>query len=121
MEKKIICITCPKGCTITVKGEPTQGKIDSVEGNECRRGLTYAESEFIHPVRILTSSVKTVGCDVPLLAVRTAAPIPKELVLEGMEEIKKIAVEGPVATGAVITANFLGTGVDLVAAGSIEE
>lgn len=120
MEKKIICITCPRGCVVTVKGDPAQNKIDSVEGNECRRGLTYAQNEFIHPVRILTSSVKTEGCAAPLMAVRTSAPIPKELLFDGMEEIKKITVKGPVATGDVIVANFLGTGADLVAAGSIE-
>lgn len=120
MEKKIICITCPKGCVITVNGDAEKGTIDSLEGNECRRGDTYARNEFIHPVRILTSSVKTEGCAVPLMAVRTSAPIPKELLFAGMEEIKKITVKAPVAVGDVLVENFLGTGVNLVAAGSIE-
>ena len=120
MEKKIICITCPRGCVVTVNGDPALKKVDSIVGNECRRGLTYAENEFIHPVRILTSSVKTEGCSVPLMAVRTTAPIPKELLFAGMEEIKKITVKAPVAVGDVLVENFLGTGVDLVAAGSLE-
>jgi CxxC motif-containing protein len=120
MEKKIICITCPKGCIVTVNGDPEKGTIDSLEGNECRRGDTYARNEFIHPVRILTSSVKTEGVAAPLMAVRTDAPIPKELLFAGMEEIKKITVKAPVAVGDVLVENFLGTGVNLVAAGSIE-
>ena len=54
------------------------------------------------------------------MAVRTNAPIPKELLFAGMEEIKKITVKAPVAVGDVLVENFLGTGVNLVAAGSIE-
>lgn len=28
-EKKIICITCPQGCIITVEGDAASGRIDS--------------------------------------------------------------------------------------------
>lgn len=118
--KDIICITCPQGCIIKVSGDPEKGEIVSCDGFKCKRGKTYAENEFVHPVRILTSSVKTVGASVPLVAVRTSAPIPKEMQMQAMEEVKKITISGKVIPGDVIVENFMGLGVDLVASGSVE-
>ena len=119
MTKDIICITCPQGCIIKVTGDPKAGTIESCEGFQCKRGKVYAENEFVRPLRILTSSVKVEGGDVPLVAVRTAAPIPKELQMQGMEEIKKITVKGKHAPGDVIVEDFLGTGVALVFSGAL--
>ncbi len=118
--KSIICITCPQGCVITVKGNPEEEIIDSVDGNKCSRGLTYAKDEFIHPVRILTSSARVSGLNVPLIAVRTSKPIPKELLFKGMEEIKKINITEKINTGDIIIHNFLGTEADLISSGSVE-
>lgn len=119
-EKKIICIICPQGCNITVRGDLDKGEIESIEGFTCKRGKNYAENEFIHPLRILTSSVKVEGASAPLVPVRTRTAIPKELLFKGMEEIRKITLNGKVECGDVIVENFLGTGVDLVASGSVE-
>ena len=118
--KDIICITCPQGCIIKVTGDPAKAEITSCEGFKCKRGKVYAENEFIHPLRILTSSVKTEGAKVPLVAVRTSAPIPKELQMTAMEDVKKITVKGPVTPGDVIVKDFLGTGTDLIASGCLE-
>ena len=117
-EKQIVCITCPQGCLITVRGDDKTGVIESVEGYTCPRGKAYAENEFSRPLRILTSSVKTEGSDVPLVPVRTRTAIPKELLFRGMEEIRKLTVKGAVACGDVIVSDFLGTGVDLIVSGS---
>ena len=94
-EKQIVCITCPQGCLITVCGDDMTGEIESVEGHSCPRGKAYAENEFSRPLRILTSSVKTEGSDVPLVPVRTRTAIPKELLFRGMEEIRKLTVKWP--------------------------
>ncbi|MBQ8339880.1 MAG: DUF1667 domain-containing protein [Clostridia bacterium] len=118
--KDIICITCPQGCIIKVSGDPAKGEIASCEGFKCKRGKVYAENEFIRPLRILTSSVKTSGAAVPLVAVRTSAPIPKEMQMEAMEEVKKITVSGKLVPGDVIVKNFMGTGADLVASGRLD-
>lgn len=119
-EKKIICIICPQGCNITVKGDADKGTIESIEGFTCNRGKVYAENEFVHPLRILTSSVKVEGASAPLVPVRTRTAIPKELLFQGMDEIRKLSLKGKVTCGDVIVANFLGTGVDLIASGSVE-
>ena len=73
---------------------------------------------FCRPLRILTSSVKTEGSDVPLVPVRTRTAIPKELIFTGMEAIRRLTVKGDVECGDVIVPDFLGTGVDLIASGS---
>ncbi|HOA84405.1 MAG TPA: DUF1667 domain-containing protein [Bacillota bacterium] len=117
--KKIICIICPQGCEVTVCGDKSSRTVESIKGFGCKRGKTYAENEFFAPVRILTSSVKTTNKQVPLVAVRTSKPIPKELLFAGMEEIKRLVVD-KVNSGDVIVPNFLGTGADLIASGSVE-
>jgi CxxC motif-containing protein len=111
--KKITCITCPLGCEITVEGEGET--IQSMTGQGCKRGEEYAKNEFIHPLRILTSTVKVTGASAPLAAVRSNKPMPKELLFRGMEEIRKIEARAPVKRGDVLISNILGTGVNIVA------
>ena len=118
MEKEIICTVCPMGCHIKVTGEGE--RIDSVEGFTCKRGETYARSEFSHPVRILTSTVKLSGAAEPLLAVRSSAPVPKELVAECIALLRKVQVTAPVKRHDVILSNVLGTGIDIISSDTAE-
>ena len=113
MIKEIICTVCPRGCRITVDGE--NNKINSIEGYGCKRGLEYAEAEFINPVRILTTLVKIEGKDNDLLPVRSNKLIPKNLIFNCVEEIKKVSVKLPIKMHDVIISNVCGTGVDIVA------
>ena len=114
-EKRVTCIICPQGCDIMVNGN---GEIiDSMAGQGCKRGEEYARDEFIHPLRILTSTVSVSGSAVPLVAVRTSKPIPRDLLFRGMEEIRKIKPKVPVNRGDVLLKDILGTGADLVATG----
>ena len=79
MNKEIICTVCPRGCHIMVEGDGEN--IKSVEGYSCKRGMDYASSEYAHPVRILTTTVKMDGIESDLLPVRSSKPIPKEMIL----------------------------------------
>jgi len=115
-EKIITCITCPVGCDILVRGEGET--ISHMEGCQCKRGEEYAQNEFIHPVRILTTTVKVEGADAPLVSVRSDKPVPKELLFECMNEIKAVTVEAPVSRYDVIIPNILGTGVNICATGT---
>ena len=114
-QKVITCTVCPLGCDITVTGEGEN--ITAIEGFSCRRGEEYARNEFVHPVRILTSSVRMTGGAEPLMPVRSAKPIPKELLLDCVEVLRTVSVEAPVHTGDVIVRDILGTGVDMIATG----
>jgi CxxC motif-containing protein len=115
MKKEIICTVCPMGCRMTVTGKGD--RIDSVEGNGCKRGFTYAQTEFAHPVRILTSTVKTGDPAAPLMPVRSSQPVPKEKMTEIMAAIREVRLSQPVRRYDVILPDVCGTGIDIVATG----
>ena len=113
MRKEIVCIVCPKGCKIRVEG--TAERVSSIEGNQCSRGYAYAESEFIDPCRILTSSVRLQGARRKMLPVRSSRAISKKQLMNCMELIRKAEVKAPVELHQVIIADILGTGADMIA------
>lgn len=113
MKKEIICTVCPRGCHIMVEGEGDQ--VISVVDYGCKRGLEYASSEYAHPVRILTTTVKMSGIENDLLPVRSNKPVPKEKLFDCMEAIRAMEVKLPVARYDVIIPNICGTGVDIIA------
>ena len=118
MEKEIICTVCPTGCTIKVVGD--EKSITSIEGYTCPRGKTYGEAEFLAPVRTLTSTALVEGGDSILVAVRSNKPLPKEKIFACMEQIHALRLTAPVACGDVLIPDILGTGVDIVATGSVK-
>ena len=116
--KEIVCVSCPKGCRITIqsKGE----EIISITGNDCPKGIKYAEGEFINPLRILPTTVKVIDGELPLVSVKTEKAIPKRLLLKAMTEIAEIEVKAPVKIGQVIKDDLIGTGVSLVATRNVK-
>lgn len=112
-EKNLTCINCPMGCSLTVTMD--HGGVVSVSGNTCKRGEDYAKKEVINPTRIVTSTVRVIGGDAPMVSVKTKRDIPKEKISDCMEAIRKIKVTAPVRIGDVILADAAGTGVDIVA------
>lgn len=107
------CITCPMGCEITVTLE--DGKVIDVKGNTCPRGKAYAINEVTAPKRMLTTSVRIAGGFLPLLPVVSAAPLPKERVLDCADYLRGVEVKAPVKAGDVVCKDILGLGVDIVA------
>ena len=62
---RVICITCPMGCSLEVTHE---GKtVTKVTGNQCKKGLSYAEAEISDPRRMVTSTVRVLGGVHPLV------------------------------------------------------
>lgn len=116
---KIICISCPKGCRVSVFSK--NGKITNISGFSCQKGKKYAYNEFLNPTRILPTTVVVKGGELPLVPVKTAEPIPKKLLFSAMKEIAGIEVEAPVYLGEVIKENIMGTGVDLIATRNIKK
>jgi len=113
MTKKLTCIECPKGCSLSVGIENC--RVVKVDGAECPGGEKYARSEVENPMRILTSVVLAEGLPLKMIPVRTDKPIPKAKIMEAMSEIKKVRVKTSVKPGNIIAENFLGLGVDLIA------
>lgn len=114
MEKReLICIGCPLGCMLTVDIE--NGEVVNVEGNTCPRGKAYAEKEVTNPMRIVTSTVRVVGGDRPMVSCKTASDIPKGKIFDVARALKEIDAQAPVKIGDVLVEDVAGTGVAIVA------
>ncbi|MDR3551638.1 MAG: DUF1667 domain-containing protein [Clostridia bacterium] len=105
MIKKITCTTCPMGCDMLLEHE--DGKILSLTGNRCARGKAYAENEFFHPARVLTTVLYVKACD-SMLPVRSDRPIPKDRLFECLRAVKGIRVVPPVHRGDILYAGIAG-------------
>ena len=101
------------GCAITVELDDNN-EVISVTGNTCPRGDKYARQECTHPERMLTSTVKVEGGRLPVVPVKSASPIPKEMLFDAMKEVNKVTLKAPVTFGDVAVKNILGTGIDIV-------
>ncbi len=113
--KNVICITCPKGCHLTVDEDNGY----AVTGNSCPRGAEYGKNELQHPARVITSTVRIIGAAGPRLPVKTDRPLPKEKMFQCMELLNGITARAPVHVGQVLAANILDTDVNIVASKSM--
>lgn len=117
------CTTCPSECALTIETRIDENGLKhvlSVQGNRCARGRKFAEQEIIRPMRILATTIVVRGGDEKLLPVRTARPIPRDLHLSAMRDIRHTSVTAPVHMGDVVMSDLLGTGVDLVASMNVD-
>ena len=114
---KLICITCPVGCELTVTREGKEGL--EVEGNQCKLGVEYAEQEISDPRRMIITTVRVKGGFHPLVPVRSAEPVPKEKIFPILKELRKVELEAPVEIHQVVLENALDTGVDVVTSRSL--
>ena len=113
MEQIITCINCPVGCRMTVTLS-NSGEFVSVAGNTCPRGAKYAQQECTLPERVITAVIPVEGSVTPL-SVKTKQPVPKKLIFDVMDELRKVRISPPVQIGQVIVKNILNTGSDIVA------
>ncbi len=111
----LICISCPKGCHLRVDEQNDY----AVTGNSCPRGETYGRSELVHPVRIVTSTVRVEGGVPARLPVKTDRPLEKEKMFDCMRLINSMSVKAPVTIGQILCKNILDTDVNLVATKTI--
>ena len=54
--RKLVCIVCPRGCTMQVEKD---GEEIKVSGNSCKRGEQFAKSELTNPTRTICTTVRT--------------------------------------------------------------
>lgn len=112
MQENLICIRCPVGCELDVLVE--NGCVAEVVGNQCPMGKDYAEQEIVSPVRMFTAIMKCRGKDKPF-PVKSARPIPKDMVLNCAMELKKHHPLPPVKRGEIVVQDICGTGCDIIA------
>jgi CxxC motif-containing protein len=109
---EIICVTCPKGCTLRVKHEGKE-VLEVLDG--CKRGEEYAICELQDPRRMVASTVRVDGGLHPLVPVYTRKAFPKHLIPKLARELRQVEIPAPVKINQVVLANALGTGIDVVA------
>ena len=97
---ELTCIRCPIGCAITVT-QDDEGKVTEITGNSCQNGYLYAGNEVTNPTRIVTSTVRVDGGELPVVSVKTSGDIPKGRMFDCMKAINKVHVKAPVSIGDV--------------------
>lgn len=107
--KEMICIVCPKGCRLKV-----EEKDFSVTGNGCSRGAIYGREEMMHPMRMVTSTVKIVGAQHRRCPVKTSQAVPKEKIKEVMLALENLTLFAPVKCGQRVFQNVAGTSADII-------
>ena len=116
MKRNLTCIVCPIGCQLCVT--ITDGVVTEVTGNTCPRGKQYAIDECTHPVRTVTTTVRT--SDGGVIPVKTDRPIPKELMFECMQAIDSAIVPLPAHIGDIVIENLLETGANIIVTANVE-
>ena len=96
---ELTCVVCPNGCLLTVWQENGETK---VEGAACRNGVRYGETELTDPRRVLTTSVAVKGGVLPLVSVRSTAPIQKRFLKEAVAALQHVTVDAPVHIGDLV-------------------
>lgn len=118
ISEKVICVTCPKGCTLEVNHDGQT--VVSIQ-NGCKRGHAYARQELTDPRRMVASLVQIRGGLHPVIPVYTSAPFPKPRIPELLERLRAVEINAPVILGQVIIENALGSGIDIKASRSMEK
>jgi len=121
--KELTCIICPEGCSLSVE----EGENLKVTGNNCARGIAYAQEEIREPKRTVTATCAAIfdnNLEKSLYAprrvpVKTSAPCHKEKIAALLETIYKTKITLPVKMGQVIIADWNGSGIDIVATRSL--
>ena len=114
MIREMICVACPIGCSLSIELSKTRNVL-KVSGNQCKRGEVYAITECTAPTRTLTTTAKVKNGNIYLIPVRSAKPIPKELLLDCVKLINSVEIEAPVNIGDIIIENIMDSGSDIIA------
>lgn len=117
MTKRFLCIICPNSCLIEV--DYTQRGVRRIKGSLCKKGDEYVQKELFFPTRVLTSSIRVVGGELPLVSVKTNQPIPKAKIMKAMKILRQTTASAPIKIGDILIKSVAQTGADIVATKSI--
>ena len=117
MKKELICISCPRGCRLSVEYGENQ-KI-AVTGNSCPRGEIYAVQELTDPRRTVTAAMKTDDPAIPYIAVRTDAPFHKKDIDSLLNRLYKKTVHLPISRGEIIWEDIDGSGINIISSETV--
>lgn len=119
MQKKFICIRCPRGCEITTTLDG-HGNITEITGNSCKLGIEHVNAEVKDPRRTLTTTVRVEGGSLALCPVWTEKPVPKDKVMEIAAKLRNISIPAPVKINLIVLENALGTGINVITSRDVD-
>lgn len=108
MKRELICIICPRGCSLCAQ---TDGRQVTVSGNACPKGQEYAVNECINPVRTVTATVRVSNRHNTMVSVKTAVPVAKDRMMDVMAALRNTQVKAPVHIGDVVLRNICGSDI----------
>ena len=117
MPEQLTCILCPMGCALEVE---RAGNGLEVRGNQCDKGIGFADEEILHPMRNLSTSVPLRGTAFLMVSVRLSGPVPRAMIFPVLAEIAGLRPEPPILRGQVLIPNVLNTGVDVIATRTVK-
>lgn len=118
-KQEFVCVICPNSCRLNVE-VLADGRLD-VQGFQCKRGLEYAESEFLDPRRMLITTMRIKNGILPVIPVRSNKEIPREKMLEAVQEVNKNEALAPIKMHDIIMENLLGLeGINVIASRNME-
>lgn len=108
MERNLICIICPRGCSLKADVSPCGV---SVTGNACPKGEEYAVNECTNPVRTVTATVRVSNRYNTMASVKTATPVAKDRMMDVMKALRATKIQAPVSIGDVILTDICGSDI----------
>ena len=108
MNKNMICIICPRGCSLQIK---IDGEHIQVSGNACPKGHEYAVNECTNPVRTVTATIRVSNRENTMVSVKTAVPVSKANMMEVMNVLRGTSVQAPVSIGDIVLSNVCGSDI----------
>ncbi len=115
MKRDLICIICPRGCSLCADIQADQV---TVSGNACPKGEEYAIKECTNPVRTVTATVRVSNRYNTMASVKTVTPVAKDRMMEVMAALRAIQVQAPLQIGDVILTGICGS--DIVITKAVE-
>lgn len=113
MKGEFICVVCPTSCSVQAEWNDTE--LLHIDRAQCKLAWDYIRGEIFDPRRTVTTTVAVKGGDVPLVSVKTDAPVPKPMMLDVMRRLAEVSAEAPIDIGDIIVSDVLGTGSNVVA------
>ena len=108
MKRELICIICPRGCSLTASDE--SGAL-CISGNACPRGEEYATNECTNPVRTVTATIRVSNRENTMVSVKTAKPVRKDNMMDVMKALRHTSVNAPLNIGDVVLQDIFGADI----------
>ena len=108
MKRDMICIICPRGCSLCAD---IQGDTVTVTGNACPKGQEYAINECTNPVRTVTATVRVCNRHNTMASVKTLTPVAKDKMMEVMNVLRQTQIQAPAKIGDVVLADVCGASI----------